>query len=210
MGGVCFRRALLYFVCLIAVFRPAESRAELTSDFDASLGFASLTLTQGSSASLPRTLSTYTAFNFNYALNSPSINTAFLLSFDEFLTSINLGSVPYTRLGLGARWFPRGVNGSRIIFDDNSEGRLWKAMPFIEVSAGLVSLSVAAGESSYNAALLDVRPGVGFEMPLTDDWLFVTHFQYYHSLSFKPPADVAKIVTYQGFGIGFGLKLRAF
>jgi hypothetical protein len=167
----------------------------MTSSFDANLGAANI---QTKSGDFSKNLTSVSAIELNYNLNHTAANTAYTLSFAELLRT-DEGSLTFTRLSLGSRWYPRGMSGGRLIIDNDVTARVWSASPFIGLGIGLSTMSI----KEYNASFIDVGPKVGVEVPLSSSLLLLGQFTFTSSLSGN--GAESKSVTYSGANVMVGV-----
>ncbi len=206
-------KALIFFSILFFVF---SVEAYLTSDFDVTIGYTDLSIKAGTDFN--RTLSSFTFLELNYNLNIAGPSLTINLSFNEIVNS-NLGNMPYTRLGLGVRWYPLGLNGQRIILDNQVVAKKWEPSPFMALSAGLASMSVVSTVESdkehFNAAMVDYFFKFGNEIPIAADWLLIGQLGYLFGSSSAASSDSAinlknTSLQYSGMVIFCGVKLTTF
>jgi hypothetical protein len=193
---------------------PAQ--AHLTSDFDMALGYSSISIEVQDRVGViysPQ-LDSESTLEFNYNLNVSGPEISITMSFMEILES-EIGSMPLTRLGLGVRWYPRGLNGSKILLDNQVMGRLWGPSPFVGIIFGLSNLSVndtttlGSSQLGFNAAVIDGQMNFGVEIPMTSDWMLTGRFSLLTSLLSNPNIDGMNL-SYSGIQIFVGMKGTAF
>lgn len=129
---------------------------------------------------------------------------AYCMSFFEIINSKD-GYLTFTRFSLGPRWYPRGMNGGRVIIDNDVQARVWRATPFIGMNLGISNLSV----KEYNASLIDLTPRFGVEIPLTAKILLLGQFIVSTSLSSSSSGE-AKDISYQGSSAMLGIVISNF
>lgn len=188
---------------LILVFfllTGAQARAYLTSDWDISLGTTSLSYSMGD---LSDSLESATSIEVNYGINSSTLNSALILTFNELLGSGGQ-QIPFTRISAGLRYYFLGLNGQRWIYDSRSEAKIWRPTPFVGFSLGLSNLSV----DSFNASFLDTSLRGGVEIPIAADTLLIGQVAIGSSLSSSGEVDTA--VGYQSFSLFAGIRFAAF
>lgn len=202
----------LYFLLTIFLLsltaRPAHGY--LTSDFDFNVGFSSFVITVGD---VERTLESLSTLEFGYNLIYSRANMAFNLSFQEIVSS-EFGLLPYTRIAFGPRWYPRGLNGKKIIFDNQVKGKVWRPSPFVGLQGGLSNFSIqdnsdAQRENDVNAAVIDANVEMGVEIPVTQDWLLVGQFSYSLAVV-SGGGDQRPEFTFSGIQMFVGLKITSF
>jgi hypothetical protein len=103
-------------VLSIGLLCTNSSWAHLTSDYSFSLGFSSIDIVVADEIS--QTLESPTTFEFNYNLSMTGADLGLTLSFLEIFSS-DIGDIPLTRLAIGPKWYPFGINGKRIVFDSD-------------------------------------------------------------------------------------------
>ncbi len=187
------------------------SSAAMKSDIDFNLGFSSINITAGED--LSQRIESYSTVEVNYNMIMSSMSTVFNISFQEFIDS-TYGNLAYARLGVGAKWYPKGLSSQRVIFENQVIGQLFKPTPFIGLNLGLANLSVDDNsdpflQASYNASVIDAIIQIGLETPLNPDWLLTAHFGYVQSLMSNAQGDQPALV-YTGFQVLIGVKLTNF
>jgi len=201
-------RSLLILFMSVCSF---QANAYLSSDFDVNAGFTSFGINVGDN--IQRSLESMSTIEIGYNLIFVGADMAFNFSFQEILQS-EFGSLPYTRIALGPRWFPRGLNGRRVILDNQVQGRIWRPSPFIGLQVGLSNLSIQDNTDSqltndFNAAMFDANVEIGVETPITSDWLLVGQFAYVVSI-LGETGDQRPEISYSGIQIFMGLKFTSF
>lgn len=155
------------WVLVIALLMSSPAWAYLTSDWDVSLGMTSLKYAFARDSS-SKTIESPTTLEVNYSVNSPSINTAFTLSFME-MTEAEGMQMPFTRIALGARYYLFGTNGLRTILDSRTQAKVWRPTPFVAANLGLCNLAV----KDFNASLVDLNLRGGVEIPMMSNMLLI-------------------------------------
>lgn len=179
---------LFFLLCL-------QSRAALISQVDLGTGFSTLRL---NSADYTGNLTGGVSLEVNYVLKQVSISSAYTLSFYEVLRA---GAIPFTRLSAGYRFYPRGINGGRMILDQGSEAQIWKPTPYAGFSVGFANVSI----EQFNASLIDISPSFGAELPLTTRLLLQAQLSINTGSSMT--ASEAKKISYQGITALVGVIL---
>lgn len=198
-----FKISLISFFFLTCLALP--SLAYLVSKFDINGGQSSFQVISNiNNEQQVQTLSTITALEMNYCLDQSSMNVSYCMSFFEMITS-NISKLNFTRFSVGSRWYPLGMNGQRVIFDNEVWGHFWKATPFVGLSLGLANASV----QEYNASFTDFVFRVGSEFPLTSRILLLGQIQLASSLSSGSKSN-SKSASYQGESILLGIVLTKF
>lgn len=192
------QKYLSFFLALFAL-NSSPAKAELISAVDLNAGLTSLSL---KSADLNTSLSDFSAIEINYFLKHPGTSLAYVLSFAEMLRTQGV-SLPYTRLGVGLRYYPLGFNGSRMIMDQDITAQVWKATPFLGLTMGLANVTVP----EYNASLLEIAPRFGVELPFTATLLLQGQLIL---LTGSSTGSSSRDVTYQGVTGLVGLILTGF
>ncbi len=191
---------------LFLFFLSPTSQAYLTSDFDTSLGYASLDLEAGESfiASLEEVI-----FEFNYNLNYAGPDVAFNINFSEIVKD-GFSNIAYTRFGVGVKWFFFGFNGEQLIIDNKTKGLVLRPTPFIGMVAGLTNLSITDESSigDFNTSNYEMIFNTGLEVPITPTFLFLAQLQ--GLLSISSNSETEKNVSYTGFSILAGIKVSRF
>lgn len=189
------RTAARAFLFGLALLGAAPARAALTSQVDVGAGFSTLRLTSmGHSTNISGGVST----ELNYLLKHPQISSAYSLSFHETMLG---GNLPFTRLSAGYRWYPRGINGGRLILDQGAEAQIWKPTPYGGLSLGIANVSV----EEYNASLIDTSLFFGAELPLTTRLLIQAQLGFNGGSSMG--ASESRKASYQGVTAMFGIIL---
>lgn len=192
------------FLLLKCFLKPDAASAHLTSNYDFNFGFTSFEVKAADS--FKSTLESPTTIDFNYNLNMSAMKSAFSLSFSEMVTG-PAGNLPFVRLGLGYRYYVLGLNGQRIVLDNDTDGRIWAPTPFIGLTFGLATLSIAEGQSYFNASMVDGTVRLGAEIPIGSSWVLLGQFHYINSLALVGSSTDID-VSYSGIGIFAGLRLH--
>lgn len=200
----------LIFIVLFC-FVSVPSNAYIASDFDANWGVSFIDVKVAGIA--PKAIESYSTLEIGYNLIFSSINTALNISFMELVNS-NFGLIPFTRLAFGPRYYVRGLNGTRLLLDNQVQGRLWRPSPFIGFQLGFSSLSIEDTTSpqfqnNFNAAIVDANIELGLETPISSDWLLMGQFSYLTSV-LSNSGDERPELSYEGLQILIGLKITKF
>lgn len=111
----------------------------------------------------------------------------------------------YTRGGIGAKWFPLGMNGGIVIIDTDVKAKILKPTPFLGGNLGIANIST----KDYNASSFDLTLRFGVEVPLTSSLLL--NLQYLRSQSLlSSTKDSEKEVNYSGNSFLVGILLSNF
>jgi hypothetical protein len=189
----------------LSFISASKASAFLTSDFDINVGQSSFQAKfQANREDQTKNLSSLSSVEFNYNLRQSSSGIAYNMSFFEMLNTKE-GYLSFTRFSAGARWYPRGMNGGRVVIDNDVTAKIWKATPFFGVNLGVANMSV----KEFNASFTDLTPRFGVELPLTSRVLLVAQFVVASSLS-SGGASVAKAITYQGQSALIGITATNF
>lgn len=172
-----------------------DSQSALISQVDLGTGFSTLRI---NSADYSGNLAGGLSMEINYVLKHVSISSAYTLSFYEVLRA---GAIPFTRLSAGYRFYPRGINGGRMILDQGSEAQIWKPTPYGGFSIGFSNISI----EEFNASLIDISPNFGAELPLTTRLLLQAQLSLNTGRSMS--ASEERKISYQGITALFGLIL---
>lgn len=195
MNANLFKSTILLLALQLISFR---SEAYLTSSFDLNLGQSSFTAKASTDT---RTIDSFSTLEMNYCLRNSSLGIAYAISFFELVNSKE-GSLALTRLSLGPRWYPIGMNGNKVLIDNDVIAKIWKATPYIGGSFGLTNLSTKA----YNASLFDLGIRVGVEIPLSPK--FLLNAQYIMSQSMSSSSKSADTqISYSGNSATLGLLI---
>lgn len=173
-----------------------KSPAYLTSSFDINLGQSSF---NAKTSNEQREIDSFSTLEMNYSLRNSSMGVSYALSFFELVNSKE-GSLAMTRLSFGPRWYPLGMNGNKVLIDNDVIAKIWKATPYLGGSLGLTNLST----KDYNASLFDLGIRFGVEVPLSPSLLL--NAQYIISQSFSSSSKgEASNVSYSGNSITIGV-----
>jgi hypothetical protein len=156
-------------------------------------------------------LGSLVTLDYSYNLNEAAWDSTIFLTFNEGIVT-NQGPAAWTRVGLGARYYPTGFNSQRVIFDNKVEGRYWRPAPFVGASAGFSSFSITnvGGTVGYfNAANVDVDIRAGAEVVLTTNMFLTGQWSF---LLGMPTVNekTQKDLSYSGLGLYLGLKISTF
>lgn len=199
---------MFYPVLLLLLFATKPAQAlYLTSDFDSNIGYSSINVSVGEN--FQRTLDSTSTLEMNYNINFSGANSAAQISFFEILDS-QMGYLPLTRLAMGFRYFPFGLNGAKNILDNGAQGKLWRASPFFAANAGFTNISIRDPVGSFNAFVVDGLFKVGVEIPVATDWLILGQFGYLMSLIGESDSNPDSTVSYGGIIMLAGVKLTTF
>lgn len=194
-------RFILTFLIATLAFSN-KSWAFLRSDVDLGLGPISLDLSAGSNS---KKLTSSAAFEFNYNLVQESLNFAYCFSFYEIFKS-DEGDLSFSRFAIGGKYYPTGLNGQRLILDNEVEAKLWKASPYVGLFFGISNTSV----KEYNASAFDLTPRLGVEIPATAKLIMLAQFEFFSSLAQGGSSSGAKSFSYTGFGALIGIRVTSF
>lgn len=198
---------LILLTIILTYSNISFGKAYLRSDFDMNWGVGAIDIKAGKTFS--RTMESPSIFQLNYNLNVDGPNLAAIFSITEFLSS-TLGTLPYTRLAFGAKWYVLGLNGRRVIYDNQVQGRLYKPAPFIEMTLGISSLAVDAGsDGEFNAALYDIALSAGVEIPIAATWLLIGKFNYLLAIP-AAGGENTQALDYSGILMFAGVKTNFF
>ncbi len=197
-------------IILILLFSENAFAIKTASSFDVSYGLTSLSLvtTQNTSVAVPltRTISSQTGFEVDYNVALFDYKTVASMSFMQYMSS-SLGSVPLSRVALGASYHFIRVNGQRVLLDNGVEGKVWGISPAMEISFGLNKLStndLNNPDYNFTAAMFDILPRLLLEIPLSSSTLLLIRGGYLFSLG----GDGAIFkVSYSGFAFNVGFRL---
>lgn len=126
---------------------------------------------------------------------------AYAIEFFELLNSRE-GSLAMTRLSVGPRWYPMGMNGSKVLIDNDVVAKIWKATPYVGASLGLANLSTKA----YNASLFDLGLHFGVEIPMSPKYLLNVQYIMNSSMSASAKSESTGI-SYSGSSATIGLLI---
>jgi hypothetical protein len=187
-----------------------KARAELSSNYDFNLGYSSL----DSKTSVTSTNVTgQVTFDLNYNLIVAACKCTLTGTFQEFFKS-SQGDMSFTRIAFGSRYYPFGTNSMRIVLDSKTEGRIWRASPFVALELGFSNLSIARADELdryFNLFSNDIGIRFGNEIPigpgiiLLGSLLGITSFGGSGS-----GADKNTSATYTGFSLLIGLRFSSF
>lgn len=155
-------RSFLLIIIVSFVASTAGAVSPLISSFDVNTGFSSFRLKTGDFQS---NLDSVYSLEANYNLKHAAWSTAYSMSFFE-LVEAQGRKLPYTRFSLGVRWYPMGMNGGRVIFDQGVSAQVWKSTPFIGLGVGLANVSI----NEANASMMDFSPRFGVELPFSTNF----------------------------------------
>lgn len=197
----------LLFVTMVA----GVARAELSSSYDFNFGFASLDAkTVATSTSVTGEI----VIDVNYNLVLASCKCTFTITMQEFLQS-NQGSLAYTRIALGSRYYPFNTNSFRVILDNKTDGRIWRAAPFVGIELGTSSLSVSKADELgrfYNSFANDIAIRLGNEIPIGAGVILLGHIIGSTSLNSSSGSSSGSSTqaSYTGFAILIGFRFSSF
>lgn len=192
-------RFIIFFVLLLS---SVEGWSYLRSDVDLGLGPISLDI---KTSDLTKKLTSAAGLEFNYNLIHEAYNAAYCFSFYE-VGKTDEGYLSFTRFAIGAKFYPTGLIGRKVILDNEVEAKLWKASPYMGLFLGISNTSV----KEYNASAFDITPRVGVEIPVTAKLIMITQFEIFSSLSQGVPSSGAKNFNYTGFGAMLGIRITSF
>ena len=198
-------------IILVILVYSQYSYSYIKSDFDANWGVSFVDITLDGVGT--RSLESYSTIKLDYNLIFSSLDMALVFSMSEMFES-NFGTIPYTRFGIGPRWYIRGINGNRVLLDNQVQGRLWKPSPFIGLQLGFGSLSLEDGadvqlKSDFNAAVIDTTLEIGLETPVSANMVFIGHFSYLMS-ALSSSDETRPALSYSGIQLFVGLKMTQF
>ncbi len=197
-----FARYVTSIFFLVCFFCSQKSWSYLRSDVDFGIGPISLDL---KTSDLTKKLTSPAGFEFNYNLIHDAYKTAYCFSFYEVIKSED-GYLSFTRFAIGAKYYPTGLNGRRVVLDNEVEAKLWKASPYLGLFLGISNTSV----KEYNASAFDLTPRFGVEIPVTAKLIMLTQFEIFSSLSQGGPSTGAKSFSYSGFAALIGIRVTSF
>lgn len=179
---------------LFIIFSP-PLWATFTSQFDANVGQSSFRVAAQNNE---RNVDSLSAVELVYALTSASTGVAYTLNMFEMIGSSEV-PLAFTRLSLGCRWYPLGVNGSTVILDNDVKAKIWKPTPYLGGNLGITNLST----KDYNASLFDTTIRLGVEVPVTA--MFLINIQYLMSQSLSGSSKgPERDINYAGNSIMIG------
>ncbi|MCC7442401.1 MAG: hypothetical protein IT285_12260 [Bdellovibrionales bacterium] len=154
------------------------------------------------------------SIELHYNVNFANANSSLTLLFSE-LFDTNFGQLAYTRVAMGWRWYPFGLNGQRKIVDNEVEGRFWNSKPFLEFTGGLSNISIATDDIQnidFNAVIIDFAPTLGLEVPIGTNFLLMSLIRYVTSINSLTATadDPLSAVSYSGFQILLGFRVTPF
>lgn len=190
------------------VFFSIPAFAELSSTFDFNMGFTSVLVSTNVSKTR---VDSMTTLDLNYNLHVSVCQCSLSLGFQEMPTSTQ-GTLNFTRLGVGGRYYPFGENGRRVILDSKVEGKVWAPAPFVGIDMGMANISVSKADETgryFNMVANDIAIRFGNEIPVRADVIVMGHIVYYSSLSSASQSD-SSASSYNGYGIYFGVRLTSF
>lgn len=190
----------ILLVSFLSLITASKASAFLTSDFDINVGQSSFQAKfQANQTAQTKNLSSLASLEMNYNLRQSSNGVAYSMSFFELVSSAD-GFLSFTRFSAGVKWYPRGMNGGRVVIDNDVTAKIWKATPFVGAGIGLANMSV----KEFNASFTDIVPKFGVELPLTSRILLIGQFELASSLSSAASSE-AKSISYQGQSATIGV-----
>jgi len=184
--------------------------AELSSNYDFNFGFASI---ESKTAATATSVTGELTVDLNYNLVITTCRCTLTGTFQEFLKS-NQGDLAFTRMAIGMRYYPFDTNSSRIILDSKTEGRIWRAAPFVGVEMGFSNLSVSKADELgryFNSFSNDIGIRFGNEIPIGPGVIMLGHILAISSLSSSSSgSDANTQSSYTGFAVLLGLRFSAF
>jgi hypothetical protein len=178
------------------LFYSSQCLSAFSSSFDVNFGQSSF---NAKTSNDTRTIDSFSTIQMNYCLRKPIAGVAYCLEFFELLNSAE-GALAMTRMSLGGRWYPLGMNGNKVIIDNDVTAKIWKATPFVGGSLGLTNLSTKA----YNASLFDLGIRFGVEIPLSPKLLLNVQYLMNNSTAASAKSEAANI-SYSGNSAILGL-----
>lgn len=175
-----------------------NSAAYLTSSFDANFGQSSFIATTTTDT---RTIDSFSTVEMNYSLRNSSLGIAYAFSFFEVVNSKE-GSLAFTRLSFGPRWYPMGMNGHKVVIDNDVIAKIWKPTPYLGGSFGLTNLST----TTYNASLFDLSLRFGVEIPISPKLLLNAQYIFSQSMSSSSKSKDTEI-NYSGSSATLGILI---
>lgn len=194
MNRSCLKSMTLFILGLI--FFHATAYGAFTSQFDANLGQSSF---RAKTSNNQRTIDSLSTIELVYGLVSAASGVSYTLNMFELVNS-NEVSMAFTRVSVGSKWYPLGVNGSTVIIDNDVKAKIWKPTPFLGLNLGIVNLST----KDYNASLFDTTIRLGVEVPVTAQMLLNFQFLLSQSLSGSSKSQETQI-SYEGNSAMIGL-----
>lgn len=180
----------LFFRVLVTMLLISKlSHAYLTSSFDMNIGQSSFSAKTSNDS---RTIGSFSTIEMNYCLRNSSMGLAYAMSFFEVVNSKE-GALALTRFSVGPRYYPMGMNGNKVIIDNDVVAKIWKATPYIGGSMGLTNISTQV----YNASMFDLGFRFGVEIPLTPRLLLNAQYGFSESFGSSSVGD-AKNISYSG------------
>ncbi|MBS1959203.1 MAG: hypothetical protein JST80_07030 [Bdellovibrionales bacterium] len=199
--------ALIALFALVALPNRAYA-VNTAASFDLSYGITSLSivsLNSSGSQLLSRTMTSNSVFQIDYNVALFDYKTVATLSFTEVASS-NYGSMPLTRIGLGASYHFIRVNGQRVVLDNQVEGKIWGVSPALELTFGLTVLSIKDTLNKnvdFTSSMIDMMPRLLVEIPVSSSFLLMLRAGYLKTLM---GGGLYK-VTYSGSMFSIGFKL---
>ncbi len=186
------------------LFFGFTAQAHLTSDFDMHIGYANFSVTSGDN--FDRTLTSVSVIETSYNLYFSGSLFSLNIQFTEMITS-SLGNLAYSRLGIGARYYPFEANGTRVIFDNETYGKIWRPTIFMALNVGFASLAVdSEDDQGFNAVLLEMLFKAGLEVPISQSWLLMTQLGLAAPINSESSSNPDQSVNYQGLTLLFGTR----
>lgn len=198
----------LFAATAVSLAFTSEAFAYLTSDVDFGIGYTNIDLKVTDNTANLTSLGTLDA-SFN--LNNAAWNSAFTLNVTEAVNS-SQGTLAWTRIGVGGRYYLTGFNSQRIIFDNKVEGVFRRPAPFVGVTVGYSNFGIkqlGADVGNFNAACMDFNLRGGAEVVLGEGVLMTGQWS---ALVGLPVANTTsgKEISYFGFGIYVGVKIVSY
>lgn len=187
-------------------FYLSQAKAELSSNYDVNMGFGSV---DAKTVVTSTTITGQMFVDINYNLFLATCKCTLTLTMQEFLES-SQGSLSFTRFALGSRYYLFDTSSYRVILDNKSEARIWRAAPFIGVEFGTSNLSVSKADDLgrfYNSFSNDVALRLGNEIPIGAGVILLGHIVAAVSLNNGSGSGGSGTqASYSSFGILVGLR----
>lgn len=205
---ISYTKILYALFLLLSISRVAHG--ELSSSYDFNFGFASL---DAKTVATSTNITGEMVVDVNYNLVLASCKCTFTVTMQEFLQS-NQGSLAYTRIALGSRYYPFNTNSYRVILDNKTDGRIWRAAPFVGIELGTSSLSVSKADELgrfYNSFGNDIAIRLGNEIPIGAGVILLGHIIGSTSLNSSSGSGGSNTqASYTGFAILVGFRFSSF
>ena len=189
-------KSTLLLLCFFLI--PFSTHAYLTSSFDVNIGQSSFIAKAGDDS---RTIDSFSAVEMNYSLRNSSLGIAYAITFFELMNSKE-GALALSCISLGPRWYPIGMNGNKVLIDNDVVAKIWKATPYLGASLGLTNLSTKI----YNASLFNLGMRFGVEIPISPKFLLIAQYVLNQSMS-SSSKSIDTEISYTGNSATLGLLI---